>query len=280
MRAALGGSCEIKQRQRVSGGSINHCERFYLADGRQVFAKTHRHQPVSGMYEAEAHALELLAASKTLPVPAVIYADDELLLLEALDEGVPGSDWQEALGRGLALLHKKTRQKQYGLELDNFIGLSPQPNGWHDDWVSFWQTRRLGHQISLFASKTRAGDALVTACSQLQEKLPELLAADDEPAVLLHGDLWSGNAAATPQGKPVIFDPASYYGHREAEFGMMRLFGGFGARCEAAYQEVWPFQPGVDRRIALYQLYHQLNHLNLFGPSYYDGCLSTARSLL
>jgi len=78
----------------------------------------------------------------------------------------------------------------------------------------------------------------------------------------------------------VIFDPASYYGHREAEFGMMRLFGGFGARCEAAYQEVWPFQPGVDRRIALYQLYHQLNHLNLFGPSYYDGCLSTARSLL
>ena len=112
------------------------------------------------------------------------------------------------------------------------------------------------------------------------EKLDEILDADREPAVLLHGDLWSGNAAANENGAPVIYDPASYYGHREAEFGMMRLFGGFGPRCEAAYQEVWPFQPGHDRRIEVYRLYHQLNHLNLFGRGYYAGCLDTVRQLL
>jgi protein-ribulosamine 3-kinase len=97
---------------------------------------------------------------------------------------------------------------------------------------------------------------------------------------LLHGDLWSGNAAADHHGKPVIFDPASYYGHREAEFGMMRLFGGFGPRVEAAYQEVWPFEPGNDERIALYRLYHELNHLNLFGAAYYGQCIDTIKALL
>ncbi len=110
--------------------------------------------------------------------------------------------------------------------------------------------------------------------------LDVLLGEIDEAAVLLHGDLWSGNAAADEKGEPIIYDPASYYGHREAEIGMMRMFGGFGPRCEAAYDEVWPLTAGAEQRITLYRLYHELNHLNLFGSSYYQSCISTMESLL
>jgi fructosamine-3-kinase len=123
-------------------------------------------------------------------------------------------------------------------------------------------------------------DPLLTLGKMLLNQLDLLLTCEDEPAVLLHGDLWSGNAAANEKGEPVIFDPASYYGHREAEIGMMRLFGGFSRECEDAYQEVWPLQLGHDRRIEVYKLYHQLNHLNLFGNSYYNACLDTVRRLL
>ncbi len=111
-------------------------------------------------------------------------------------------------------------------------------------------------------------------------QLDELLGNADEAGVLWHGDLWSGNAAADENGEPIIFDPASYYGQREAELGMMRMFGGFGPVCEAAYQEVWPLQAGADERIKLYRLYHELNHLNLFGRTYYDSCLTTMGELV
>ena len=115
---------------------------------------------------------------------------------------------------------------------------------------------------------------------RLAERLDDFLGTVTERAVLLHGDLWASNTGADFSGAPVIFDPAVYYGHREAEFGMMRLFGGFGPRVEAAYREVWPWEPGHEERIALYRLYHELNHLNLFGGTYYEQCLATMRALL
>ena len=111
-------------------------------------------------------------------------------------------------------------------------------------------------------------------------KLDDYLGDIYEAAVLLHGDLWSGNAAADERGEPIIYDPASYYGHHEVEIGMMRMFGGFGPVCEAAYEEIWPFEDGAEKRFALYRLYHELNHLNLFGHGYYESCLSTMKSLL
>jgi fructosamine-3-kinase len=146
--------------------------------------------------------------------------------------------------------------------------------------VTFWREQRLGWQLELFARKAGAEDPLVALGDRLLAKLDELLSGVDEPAVLLHGDLWSGNAAADENGQPIIFDPASYYGRREAEIGMMRLFGGFGPRCEAAYNESWPLADGAERRIPLYRLYHELNHLNLFGRSYYPACMATMESLL
>lgn len=146
--------------------------------------------------------------------------------------------------------------------------------------MSFWREQRLGLQLKRLAMITDQNDPLLVKGERLMLKLDSLLGDIDEPAVLLHGDLWSGNAAANEQGQPVIFDPASYYGHREAEIGMMRMFGGFGPRCEAAYAEVWPLEDGSEQRISLYRLYHELNHLILFGYNYYRSCLSTINSLI
>lgn len=270
----------IAERRPLSGGSINDCELLTLGDSRRLFVKTHKKGVFHGMYAAEAKALTLLAKPGALEVPAVVTFDEQYLVLEAFAEGDPAPDWQEQLGRGLALIHRTTRQDDFGFEANNFLGSTLQVNDWQSDWLRFWRDQRLGYQLRLLQSDTAHDDPLVKALHLLLERLDDILVPDNEPAVLLHGDLWAGNAAASASGKPVIYDPASYYGHREAEFGMMRLFGGFTSQCEAAYQEVWPLQEGFERRFQLYKLYHQLNHLNLFGRSYYGGCLDTIYSLI
>jgi fructosamine-3-kinase len=262
------------------GGSINESCLVTLSDGRELFIKTHRHDTIPGMYASEFRALELLSAPGTLDVPKPLYCDDDYLIMEAFRTGVPGPDWEEQMGRGLALLHQATSQSRFGFECNNYLGTTLQINDWQDDWVVFWRDQRLAYQFSLLKNSLPGDDPLLLAGEKLLDRLDTLLDGEKEPAVLLHGDLWSGNAAANAEGKPVIFDPASYYGHREAEIGMMRLFGGFGPRCEAAYEEVCPFQVGHDRRISIYRLYHQLNHLNLFGHSYYAGCLSAVKNLV
>ena len=232
------------------------------------------------MFAAEFAALALLAAPGVIRVPQPIAFDEEYIVLDAFRPRMPGRDWHETIGRQLAELHRATRQAWFGFHCDNYLGHMRQPNQPSEEWLQFWREQRLGWQLSLFAEKTDSGDRLLVLAEKLLSALEGLLASVDEPAVLLHGDLWSGNAAADESGAPVIFDPASYYGHREAEIGMMRLFGGFGSRCEAAYSEVWPLAPGSERRIALYRLYHELNHLNLFGRSYYRMCIETMESLL
>jgi len=270
----------IINRRAVTGDSINHCELVTVDHGEEFFVKTHASQTIPGMYAAEANALELLAAPGTISVPRPLYFDDDYLVLEAFREGSPGPDWHAQMGRGLALLHQATQQPRFGFDCDNYLGTTPQINIWQDNWLKFWREQRLGFQFSLLRKKMGSDDPLLTLGKMLLNQLDLLLTCEDEPAVLLHGDLWSGNAAANEKGEPVIFDPASYYGHREAEIGMMRLFGGFSRECEDAYQEVWPLQLGHDRRIEVYKLYHQLNHLNLFGNSYYNACLDTVRRLL
>lgn len=276
--SATGATAKFAKSQAVAGGCISNGQIVTLQDARVFFVKTH-HNPPDGMFSAEYRALELLAAAAKIRVPKPIVAGADFIVTEAFEQGRPRTDWQERIGRQLAELHFATRQEGFGFEVDNYLGTAPQPNGWLDDWVSFWRERRLGWQFQLFAQQTDKDDPLLTLGNRLLDKLEDLLNQPDEPAVLLHGDLWSGNASADENGEPVIFDPASYYGRREAEIGMMRLFGGFNARCEAAYQEVWPLAPDADRRIACYRLYHQLNHLNLFGNSYYDSCLTTMSCL-
>jgi fructosamine-3-kinase len=232
------------------------------------------------MFTAEFEALSLLAATGAIRVPKPIVAGDDFLVLEAFRSGGRKADWLELIGRQLAQLHQGTRRGNYGFMHDNYLGTTPQPNAWMDNWLSFWSERRLEWQLSLFARRTNADDPLLRLGKQLLARLDKWLGPIREPAVLLHGDLWCGNAAADESGDPIIYDPASYYGHHEAEIGMMRLFGGFGPRCESAYAEIWPLEPGADERITLYRLYHELNHLNLFGRGYYAGCLATIRQLL
>ena len=278
---ATGETAHINQTNSAAGGSINDSRIVSLQDGRRLFVKTHPHADnYPGMFAAEFRGLSLLAGPGVIRVPHAIAFDNDFIVMEAITHFAPVPDWQELMGRRLALLHQATHRESFGFDEDNYLGTTPQPNAWMDNWVDFWRERRLSWQLDLFSRKTDPKDMILTMGTRLQEQLDELLGGVDEPAVLLHGDLWSGNAAADEKGEPVIFDPACYYGHREAEIGMMRLFGGFGSRCEAAYAEVWPLQSGADRRITLYRLYHELNHLNLFGRGYYNTCIATMKQLL
>lgn len=274
-----GEKARFHESRPAMGGSINDSRIVSLKDGRCFFIKTNA-TSYPGMFAGEFEALSLLSEAGAIRVPCPLVYGENFIVLEAYQEGVKTDNWQERLGQQLANLHQKTQAIRFGFERDNYIGSTQQPNSWSDSWIDFWRDQRLGWQLHLFEAKTSTDDALLKLGDQLLAKLDELLADIDEPPVLLHGDLWSGNASADENGEPILYDPASYYGHREAEIGMMRLFGGFGPRCEAAYEEVWPLQHGSDKRIALYRLYHELNHLNLFGKSYYEACLSTMQSLL
>lgn len=263
------------------GGSINDSRVVTLSDGGQVFIKTHADAAnLPGMFALEFEALKLLSSPNVIRIPRAITYGDDFIVMEAFSDAGRQSNWPELMGRQLAQLHQATLNDRYGFERDNYIGTTRQINTWSDNWLVFWREYRLGAQLSLFSSRTNENDRLLKLGNRLMEKLDDLLGGVDEPAVLLHGDLWSGNAAADEKGEPIIYDPASYYGHREAEIGMMRMFGGFGPRCEAAYEEVWPLVAGAEQRITLYRLYHELNHLNLFGSGYYESCISTMKSLL
>ena len=281
IEAATGDAASFASSRPVSGGCINDSRVVTLEDGREYFIKiSPGAAPYPGMFEAEFTALTLLAEPGVIRVPRPVAFGEDFIVVEAFREGQRRDDWQELMGRRLAQLHQATRSDRYGFERDNYLGTTQQPNDWSGDWVTFWREQRLGWQLDLFARKVSADEPLLALGDRLLARLDEIIGGPDEPPVLLHGDLWSGNAAADENGEPVIFDPASYFGRREAELGMMRLFGGFGPRCEAAYDEVWPLAADADRRITLYRLYHELNHLNLFGRSYYQGCIATMESLL
>lgn len=276
---ATGRPAQLADARVLRGGCINDARLLRLTDGREFFLKSQR-APPAGMFAAEARALVLLRAPAIIRVPEPVVHGEDFLVLEALRLGPAGPHWQAHMGQRLALLHQATKHERYGFECDNYLGSTPQPNGWMDDWAAFWRERRLGWQLSLFARRADADDELLRLGGALLERVEDILGGVDEPPVLLHGDLWAGNAAADEHGEPVIFDPASYYGQREAEIAMMRLFGGFGPVCEAAYEEIWPLAADGERRILLYRLYHELNHLNLFGGGYYHSSLTTIRELL
>ena len=263
------------------GGSINNCYLIELYDSRRFFLKSNQKAlSYPGIFDLEFRALTLLNDTETIQVPKPLAWDDEFIVMEWFNEGAPAPDWQIQMGRGLAELHKASQCRRFGFEADNYLGTTLQLNSWKDNWLEFWREQRLGFQLELFSRKTDPDDQLLIQGQRLLDNLHLYLGEIDECAVLLHGDLWSGNAAATESGKPIIFDPAAYFGHREAELGMMRMFGGFTRDCEAAYDEVWPLSPGSEERIRIYRLYHELNHLNLFGRSYYESSLSTIQSLL
>jgi fructosamine-3-kinase len=251
---------------RLGASSFNETWRLDLGSAA-YFVKVNTAERAA-MLEAEAEGLRQLAAAKTVRVPSPIACGvagaHAHLALEWLDLGDGGRD--AALGRALAALHRSSAPR-FGWHRSNTIGATPQDNTWGDDWAAFFRDRRIAPQITLAARKGHLG-ALQRDGERLLAAIPALLADHAPSPSLLHGDLWSGNAARLASGEPVIFDPAVYYGDREADLAMTELFGGFGAEFHAAYREAWPLAAGYDVRRTLYNLYHVLNHLNLFGGGY------------
>ena len=252
----------------VGGGSINSAWRLQ-AGNTYYFLKLNTAERLA-MFEAEAEGLEQLAGVNAVRVPAALGVGSagthSFLLLEWVAFGCGSRDSEIALGERLARQHS-VEQQQFGWKRDNTIGSTIQINTPDDDWLEFLRDRRLGFQLRL-AARNGYGDLLQARGRLLLEALPSFFVAHRPAASLLHGDLWGGNWGTDDRGQPVIFDPAVYYGDRECDIAMTRLFGGFGSAFYEAYEAAWPLPEGAAERVQLYNLYHVLNHLNLFGGGY------------
>jgi protein-ribulosamine 3-kinase len=263
----------------VFGGSINSCFRLQGAS-KNYFLKIIQRSELENL-KAEARGLVLLSQNKNILVPrplAVGELDDlSLLVLPYLELGSLSLDGAESLGRGLAKQHR-IEALEFGLDHNNFIGLTPQRNQAENDWVVFLRDHRLAPQFAMAASRG-CPTSLTKLADPLLDTLAKFFGSYRPVPSLLHGDLWSGNVAEV-DGRPAIFDPAVYFGDREADIAMTELFGGFTESFYHAYREAWPMDPGYELRKQLYNLYHVLNHFNLFGGGYATQAEKITRALL
>lgn len=256
----------------LGGGCIN--ETYQLGDFFVKIGDRGR----ALMFARERLGLDALAKARAVRVPRPVCCGttttQAYLILEFLPLQAHTTRSHEALGRQLAALHRHTQAK-FGWVVDNFIGNTPQPNPTTGSWIEFLRRHRLRHLLGL------AWDAgyRFEGAERLLDGLGAFFDDGDPPPSLLHGDLWGGNAAALPDGSPVLFDPAVYFGDREADLAMTELFGGFSAPFYEAYHEAWPLPSGYQRRKKLYNLYHILNHAILFGGSYAHQAQSMIKSL-
>lgn len=256
----------MERHSSVAGGCINSAYRVE-GTGQQYFVKMNSADQLH-MFEVEADGLRELAGANAIRVPEPIcfgIADNQAyLVMELLELG--GSGKRSELGQQLALLHQVTADR-FGWHCDNIIGATHQPNKQSSDWIEFWRGQRLGFQLEL-AARRGFGSGALRKGEKLMDDFGQLFSGHSPQPSLLHGDLWSGNYAYTRDGEPAIFDPAVYYGDREADIAMTELFGGFGGDFYTAYEEVLPLDDGYRIRKTLYNLYHILNHFNMFGGGY------------
>lgn len=261
---------KLHQHSAVGGGSINSA--YHLSgteQGRQqdYFIKFNRADRYE-MFRAESAGLVELAHTGVVKVPKPlctgVLGAQSFIVMEYLPLGGRGD--VALLGEQLAEMHQTT-EPRYGWHCQNTIGATPQLNIWMDDWVEFYTEQRLGYQLQL-AERRGAPAHLIDYGQRLLEHVGDFFTAYTPAASVLHGDLWSSNYAFTAAGDPVIFDPAVYFGDREADIAMTELFGGFGQRFYDAYNAAWRLDMGYKKRKNLYNLYHILNHFNLFGGGY------------
>jgi protein-ribulosamine 3-kinase len=254
--------------QHIEGGCIHQCFRYETGNG-PVFVKV-GNAAQREMFEAEAVGLEELRAANAIRIPQVLgtsfTADLALLALEWLELRSASPNSNRQLGEQLAQLHRMTKP-MYGWKRSNFIGTTPQINLWSHNWLDFWRTHRFEPQLDQAVTNGAHARAIERA-ALLNTLMDGFFAAYKPQASLLHGDLWNGNYATDVSGAPVIFDPAVYFGDRECDIAMTKLFGGFSENFYAAYENAWPLEAGWRQRIDLYNLYHALNHFNLFGGGY------------
>lgn len=268
LETKIGQSLQSCRLNSISGGDINSA--YHLqADSVSWFIKVNQPSLLT-MFEAEAAGLKELAETRTVRVPKVIACDKTVdyayLILEYFSLKPTNSASERLFAQQFANLHQQ-KQPFYGWYIDNTIGSTPQFNGRYGNWIEFWQQQRLGAQLKIAAANGYGGNLQRTG-EKLCTEISRFFTTYSPRPALLHGDLWGGNIAADTENNPVLFDPACYYGDREADLAMTELFGGFGRDFYAAYQDVYPLDSGYKTRKTLYNLYHILNHLNLFGRSY------------
>ena len=278
---ALQQPLEFLEVKPLSGGDINQA--VCLRTQSQTFFVKFNAQRYQAMMAAEQHSLQTIAQTQTIRCPIPIAhgrtQDCAWLAMEPLRFGGRRDDF--ARGRALALLHQNHNQgaKPFGWLRDNFIGTTPQLNSWHSDWIEFYAQQRLAPQLQ-WAQQNGAPQRLMQTGTQLLQQL-DWFFQDYTPAPsLLHGDLWAGNSGFLTDGTPVIFDPASYYGDRETDLAMTELFGGFSPDFYLGYDSLYPRDKGYAQRVPLYNLYHILNHFNLFGGHYAQQAQSLIERLL
>ncbi len=258
--------------KRVGGGCINDGAILETESGQSFFVKTNASAPPD-MFPREAEGLQALNVEDGPHVPQVYQAEANYILLENLQPAPRKGDYWPIFGRQLASLHRHTRDR-FGFHHDNYIGSTPQKNPWTEDGYEFFAQHRLLYQAQLGRDRNRLSSGDVKKIAYVAHHLEKWV--PQQEASLIHGDLWSGNATTDQDGAPAIIDPAAHYGWAEAELAMTNLFGAFPNRFYQAYQETRPLDPGFRERFPIYNLYHLLNHVNLFGGGY----LSQVRSVL
>jgi fructosamine-3-kinase len=278
---AAGIAVDARSARVIPGGSINECYRVANRHGGAVFVKVNA-PDCAEMFAAEFEGLTAIRAAAAVRVPEPLaygVADGAAwLALEFLDLGSGSTQAGGRLGERLAAQHGHTGDR-FGWHRDNTIGTTPQRNAWHGDWPGFWREERLGPQLR-YAAANGYGRETAARGERLVEGLPHLFAGHSPVPSLLHGDLWGGNWAMTRTGEPVTFDPAVYYGDRECDLAMSELFGGFPRQFRLAYEAAWPLDAGYGLRRDIYNLYHVLNHLNLFGGAYLGQAVTLMDRLL
>ena len=266
----------VKKTESLSGGCISNAYRLTFEDDLSCLIKINEHSPAD-MFIKEAHGLQELRKANAIKVPEVLLFDAGFILLEFIDISIKQKNFFEEFGRKFALLHKYTAD-EFGFYEDNYIGSTPQMNindeTTKKNWTSFYFNKRLLYQFKLAEKNGYADNHLRDAFMKTEDIIESILGSSDATPSLLHGDLWSGNYMTDKNGEACLIDPAVYYGDREADLAMTKLFGGFSQSFYDSYNEVFPLQEGWKYRENIYILYHVLNHLNLFGRGYYSHALS------
>lgn len=273
---------KISSLKSLSGGCISDAFRLTLENNFSLFLKFNS-EVKNDMFIKEANGLKEIKKSNTIRVPSVIKATNEFILLEFIEPGKQKKNFFEDFGRMFASMHKFSNE-HFGFYENNFIGSNEQDNIADDEeknnWVKFYFNKRILFQVELAEKLGNSTSELRESVSALENKIEEIIGSSNDKPSLLHGDLWGGNYMVDENGNACLIDPAVYYGNREADLAMTKLFGGFNSEFYSSYNETFPLADGYEYRENIYKLYHVLNHLNLFGRSYYSQALGLIRYYL
>jgi protein-ribulosamine 3-kinase len=267
---------KIKSLSSLSGGCISDAFKITTEEGSNYFLK-YNPSTSNDMFIKEANGLKELAKANAIRIPEVLSFDEDYILLEYISSGNKKKNFFEEFGRRFAEMHKFS-SNSCGFYEDNYIGSNLQKNIPEEkektSWANFYFNKRILYQLQLAEKLGNSTPDLRKGISKLENKIEEMIGATKDKPSLLHGDLWGGNFMVDKNGNSVLIDPAVYYGHREADLGMTKLFGGFNSEFYRAYNETLPLEDGYEYRENIYKLYHVLNHLNLFGSGYYSQALN------